>query len=163
MIVSDIEFLDLDKPSHEQWLELLNNKRIKKHMPLAENTVDLNWVLGWLRHKKELSAKSLFPIYSIWINSGFAGWAGIQPDDDDFELSIVLKPEYWGYGRNITKRLVDEFLSKETKRDLLVYLPISRGVEKIAAKLQLEKLEKFELLGKEFMKFRANKGLFTLD
>lgn len=96
-------------PSLNAWLDLFQDARVKKHMPLPESTVDENWIQNWIAGKEKSSKQIPFEIYSIWDDGNFAGWGGIQADGDNFEIAIVLKPEYWGYGQEIYGKFINDF------------------------------------------------------
>ena len=112
-----ILFKDLFSPSTNQWLDLFNDKRVRKHMPLASEFVDTEWVENWIRHKIESSENSPFNVQSVWINENFAGWAAIQKDEVEYEMAIVLNPTYWGVGIKVFEKLIEDFQESKIKEN----------------------------------------------
>ncbi len=53
--------------------------------------------------KIQTGALSGCRIRAIYIDGKLAGWYGIQPDDNGFELAIVLSEKFWGFGITIFK------------------------------------------------------------
>ena len=153
-----ILFKDLFSPSTNQWLDLFNNKKVRRHMPLASDFVDTEWVENWIRLKIESSENCPFKVQSVWINENFAGWAAIQKDDIDYEMAIVLNPTYWGVGINVFQRLIKDFQESKIKENLYVYLPISRNIKNIAKKFKVIDEGIIEIDGIQFTKLRLNVG-----
>ena len=86
------------RPSRLDELEelLLRQLLVLQHRPRADGAADAaadgrdEWINDWIDSKKSLSTNTPFDIYSIWINDEFCGWAGIQPDEDCFEIPSHL-------------------------------------------------------------------------
>ena len=153
-----ILFKDLFSPSTNQWLDLFNDKRVRKHMPLASEFVDTEWVENWIRHKIESSENSPFKVQSVWINENFAGWAAIQKDEVEYEMAIVLNPTYWGVGIKVFEKLIKDFQESKIKGNLYVYLPTSRNIKNIAKKFKVKDEGIIEIDGIQFTKLRLNVG-----
>ena len=153
-----IRFKDLFSPSTNHWLDLFNNKKVRRHMPLAEVSVDADWINNWINHKVAASENSPFKIHSIWINGNFAGWAGIQVDNEDYELAIVLSPNYWGAGKILFQKLINEFEDSEVDKNLYIYLPLTRNTRQIAERFNLEEIGYFEPNNIGFTKLKINVG-----
>ena len=127
-------------------------------MPLASEFVDTEWVENWIRHKIESSENSPFKVQSVWINENFAGWAGIQVDNEDYELAIVLSPNNWGAGKILFQKLINEFEDSEVDKNLYIYLPLTRNTRQIAERFNLEEIGYFELNNISFTKLKINVG-----
>ncbi|MFM7860835.1 MAG: hypothetical protein ACKO8C_05455 [Candidatus Nanopelagicaceae bacterium] len=153
-----IRFENLLLPSISQWLDLLNDSKVHKHMPLQADSVNAEWVKNWINHKMATSENSPFKIHSIWINDNFAGWAGIQVDVKDYELAIVLSPDYWGAGVKIFQKLVKDFKDSRIPNSLYIYLPPSRNTKKIAERFKLAKIGDFSISSIKFTKLKINVG-----
>lgn len=153
-----LRFDSLLLPSIEQWLELFNDKRVQKHMPLASDSVDAIWVENWVRHKFDDSQNSPFKVYSVWLDENFAGWAAIQKDEEDYELAIVLNPTYWGAGLNVFQKLVKDFVDSKINQSLYVYLPPTRNTKNITKKFKLKEIGFIEIHKVQFTKLLVNVG-----
>lgn len=42
---------------------------------------------------------------AFFIDGKFAGWGGLQPEDGDADVAVVLHPDYWGKGRAIYEEI----------------------------------------------------------
>ena len=152
------ELKDLSQPSVAQWAEFFKNDKIRRHMPLAPNSVDDVWIEAWINSKKSISKSTPFDIYSIWIKSGFCGWAGIQPDEDFFEMAIVLKPDFWGLGKVLANDLMQKYRDSMIDKPLFIYLPLSRNIDVLAERLKLALHGEIKIGGIHFAKLLINVG-----
>jgi len=77
-----------------------------------------------------------------------AGWCGIQPDNNGFELAIVISQRFWGCGLSIFSTLM--CWAKELKhKEVLFHLLDSRREYKMLSKMA-NKVHSTQLLGRCF-------------
>ncbi len=82
-------------------------------------------------------------IRAVYIDGTLAGWCGIQPDDNGFELAIVISKDFWGFGMAIFKTLMrcaKELGHKEILFHLLESRPEYKALSKIATKVHKTEL-----------------------
>ena len=127
-------------------------------MPLADGRVSDEWINDWIDSKKSLSTNTPFDTYQIWINDEFCGWAGIQPDEDCFEMAVVLKPVFWGLGKVLANDLIQKYKDSNTDRPLYIYLPYSRNVHLLSKRFKLALTGEIEISGIKFAKLLINVG-----
>ena len=149
---------DLSHPSIAQWAELFKNDKIRRHMPLSSNSVNDVWIETWINSKNSISKISPFEIYSIWMKDEFCGWAGIQPDEDCYEMAIVLKPDFWGLGKVLAYDLIQKYRDSNVDKPLFIYLPLSRNVKIVADRLNFTINGEIEINGIKFAKLLINVG-----
>ena len=145
-----LSFRSLKVPSLSDWLDLFQDARVKKHMPLSESNIGEKWIQNWIARKEMSSKMTPFEIYSIWNDDNFAGWGGIQADEENFEVAIVLKPEYWGFGHDIYGKFIKDFELSGVTQPLLIYLPLSRGIKGIKNRFEFDALPNVKIDGIEF-------------
>ena len=155
----EIKYKELSIPSLQEWLELLEDPSIQKHMPLSVPNIDLDWVKNWLESKNLESKKSIFNLYSVWNYSKFSGWAGIQRDKEDYELSIVLKKEFWGLGKEIFNKLINDFSGSKIENSLFMYLPKTRNIQLIANRFGFKIIDEIEISGTKFSRLKIEYGI----
>jgi len=68
--------------------------------------------------------------WAFYMDDRYAGWGGLQPDDGEAELALVLCPWAFGYGRLIAAKVIDWGFRELGVDRILVYLPASRSVER---------------------------------
>ena len=107
-------------------IQLLNDPLIKRHMPLSVDKFDEEHYVRFIEAKEAIWEKFGFGPWAFFIDESFAGWGGIQPDGDDFELALVLSPRHWGYGRHLYKALIQEAFSELQLESVTILFPPSR-------------------------------------
>lgn len=153
----NIEYKRLTEVDKSEIIELMNNQLVRRQMPLL--TDDFNEIVC----EKFIAAKELLWIefgYGPWafiVNGQFAGWGGLQPEDGDADLALVLHPNYWGLGKVLYKQIISKAFNEMGLKSITVLFPPSRT--RIKGFLRLGFKEDSEVvLGKErFIKFRLEK------
>ncbi|ENI6931970.1 GNAT family N-acetyltransferase [Escherichia coli] len=73
--------------------------------------------------------------WAFMIDGNFAGWGGLQYEEGDADLALVLHPDYWGSGKAIYDEIVRRAFSEMKLESITILLPLSRV--KIKAILRL--------------------------
>ena len=61
------------------------------------------------------------------VDGRFAGWGGLQPEEGDVDVAIVLHPDYWGLGKELFD-WITAFAFEEKGFDVAVtYTPPRKG------------------------------------
>lgn len=151
----EIQLLPFDKPSASQYLDLLNSKAVQKHMPLSEDHYSLEWVEQWIRSKSHTWPDPESGPWSVWINDEFAGWAGIEPFDEACSLGVVLLQQFWGSGKAVLQAVCEKIRTQfPNVTELQIELPLSRGSDRYASRLGLERIGEIEIAGSRFLTYR---------
>jgi len=142
-----IEFIELQKIDPNDMLGVVNQKSLRTHLvthPLFDETS----IRTWMNEKTEIGMKKGCRIRAVNVDGELAGWCGIQPDDEGFELAIVISKEHWGQGVPIFKKMIcwaNELGHDEVKFHLLDSRREYRALSKLAKTVQST-----ELLGRRF-------------
>jgi len=102
----DIQFVRLPEVDTASLSRLANDPRVLRHMPLANGAMSEADIREWIVSKERIWEEHGFGPWGIRIRGAFAGWGGLQPWDDEVEVALVLRPEFWGWGRPIFARFV---------------------------------------------------------
>lgn len=148
-----LELRNLNEVLDSELLELFNDERVIKYMPLAEHPVTLDWVSDWKKAKSGLWESQEMGPWGVYLDGRFAGWSGLQPDGDACELAVVLSPWAWGSGMGIAKATLAKWDELGHNLPIYVYLPLTRRPDRIAAKLRMRFVKNFTWSGKEFAQF----------
>jgi hypothetical protein len=95
--------------------------------------------------------------YGPWgflIDGEFAGWGGLQPEDGDADLALVLHPRFWGHGKTIYERVLDEAFSTFGLDSVIILLPPTRGSASGIVRLGFRDDGETDILGKRFLRYR---------
>ena len=148
-----IDLNPLETASSNELLELLNDPKVTRHMPLAE-IVDSEWIESWKRSKSNLWPTPNHGPWAVYLDGRFAGWAGLQPDEDNSaELAVVLHTWAWGSGSEITQHVLERWRSFMPSHKVFVYLPTSRKAGQIADRLGMTFDKRVELGQTTFERF----------
>ncbi|MDP0498092.1 MAG: N-acetyltransferase [Verrucomicrobiota bacterium JB024] len=149
--MSHPEFVDLADIDAEDLLALLNEAFLRKHL-VDHARFDKDSVREWVKEKRRLNALPGCRVRAIRVDGRLAGWCGIQPDDQRFELAIVLSRRAWGLGIAVFKVLMGwarEFGHEEVVFHLLDSRPEYRSLARMA-----HKVHGSELSGRRFTTYR---------
>ena len=76
-------------------------------MPLFNGEFDDNACEQFIAAKENLWVEFGYGPWAFVVEGEFAGWGGLQPENGDADLALVLHPRYWGVGKVIYKRIID--------------------------------------------------------
>lgn len=120
-----IELRDFAVASPSNYVDLLNDPWVRKHMPLSSE-VDEKWCEEWIKAKRTQWDESgeLGP-WSIWINEEFVGWGGLQPDDEyESGLALVISKRFSGQGQQVLVKILEKAIELDMVRQMLVEFPL---------------------------------------
>lgn len=137
-------------------IQLLNDPLVKRHMPLSIDNFDEKQYVNFIEAKEAIWKNFGFGPWAYFIDGKFVGWGGIQPDEDDFELALVLSPDFWGYGRYLYNDLIHEAFSELHLESVTILFPLSRTKIKWIFKAGFVEEDQVVIDGKCFIRFRLN-------
>ncbi|WP_338290528.1 N-acetyltransferase [Planctobacterium marinum] len=103
--MTEIEYTNLQELERGEFLAILNEDKIRKHLVTHEQFNDES-LADWIASKISVDATRGCKVRGIRINGAVAGWCGIQFENDSYELAIVLNEAYWGIGIRVFKDLM---------------------------------------------------------
>lgn len=152
-----IELLHFDRPTLEQYRNLLEDAAVNRYLPLASESYSDQWILDWISRKRMIWGNPELGPWSVWLNGEFAGWAGVEPDGEILSLGAVLHKHSWGNGRAILQavcRKVSQLFPEAI--ELEVELPVARGSARFASRLGLVRVGEKDIQGFSFDAYRLN-------
>lgn len=135
-------------------IKLLNDPLIKRHMPLSAESFDEKNYQEFIASKEAIWEKFGFGPCAYFVNNEFIGWGGIQPDEEDFELALVLAPAYWGYGRQLYNDLIHQAFVELNLDSVTILFPPSRTRIKWILKAGFVEEDRLDIDGECFIRFR---------
>lgn len=150
--MSEIEFLRFNQVNPNEFMGIVNQDSLRTHL-IDHPYFDETSLQTWMEEKIKTDAMHGCRIRAVYIGGVLAGWCGIQPDDNGFELAIVISKKFWGFGIPIFKRLM--FWAKELgHKEILFHLLESRPEYKVLNKMST-KVHKTELSGRCFTTYHV--------
>lgn len=153
--MSEIEFLCFNQVNPEDFMVVINEDSLRTHL-IDHPYFDTITTQEWMEGKVKTDAVHGCRIRVVFIDGVLAGWCGIQPDDNGFELAIVISQKFWGFGISIFKTLMSwakELGHKEVLFHLLESRPEYKALNKMSTKVH-----KTELAGRYFTTYHVSVG-----
>ncbi|NUT37394.1 MAG: GNAT family N-acetyltransferase [Hamadaea sp.] len=122
-----MRFARLTEVAPADLVALFNDPLVRRHMPLASGEFRLDDCAGWVAAKDATWAEHGYGPQAIFVDDAFAGWGGLQPEDGDTDLAVVLHPRYWGHGRAVVELLLDQAFGELGFASVTILLPASRA------------------------------------
>jgi GNAT superfamily N-acetyltransferase len=151
--MAEISFHAFAEIPPADWLALLTDPDVRRHMPLAGDDWTETSAADWARSKDAQWQENGYGPWAIRIDGKFAGWGGLQKEGDEVDLGLVLLPHQWGHGA----RLFAEMVARGRQMQLspiTILLPPSRTRMKGLARLGFTPAGEIEYAGHRFIKFR---------
>ena len=129
-----ITFHSFAEVSLSEWKVLLNDSIVNRHMPLASTLYTEASIAEWVVGKDRQWNENGYGPWAILIDGKFAGWGGFQKEDYGSDLALVLKPEFFGFGKQVFDALV---ASRHSLGIDAIYILLPNSRRKLAAIRQL--------------------------
>ncbi len=145
--MNTIEYANFKHVNPEDFFQVLNEQPLRK--PLMDHVqFDSVSIKKWMDGKIQAESIPGCRVRAVLIDGVLAGWCGIQPYDNGFEIAIIISKPFRGFGISLFKTLMrwaKEFGHTEIMFHLLETRPEYRFLKRKASKVQ-----KTTLLGRSF-------------
>lgn len=155
-----IELVDLDTVTPIEVMALHNDPRVLRHLPLALEPFDLALSQQWLEGKQQHWQVHGYGPWGIRVNKMFAGWGGLQYEQGDADLALVLAPLYWGLGRSICRLLVRQAFEEWQMASITALLPPSRSRLRGMQRLGFVPEGELQVSGAPFLRYRLTAEVY---
>jgi len=145
--MSEIEFVKFIHVNPEDFLPIVNEPILRKHL-IEHIRFDPVSIREWMDGKTQSESIPGCRIRAVFIGGILAGWCGIQSDDNDFEIAIVISKQFWGFGISIFKTLM--CWAKELGHKEIIFHLLETRSEYKVLKRMATKVQKTELFGRNF-------------
>ncbi len=152
-----IEFLPLSAIPAAQWIVLLNDHDVHRHMPLAGENWDETRAAEWAASKDAQWQENGYGPWGICIDGDFAGWGGFQKEDADVDFGLVLLPGFWGHGKALHDACLAKGFGELGFDSITILLPPSRVRLKSLSRRGYQPDGEIEYAGHRFLKFRLRR------
>ncbi len=153
----DIEFKNLNEVDKTAIIDLMNNELVRRQMPLLKGEFTEVSCQRFIAAKERLWAEHGYGPWAFLIDGAFAGWGGLQPEEGEVDLALVLHPDFWGTGKALYKEIIRRAFEEMNMDSVTVLFPPSRT--RIQGFLRLGfKEDKVMEVGKEtFIRYRLER------
>lgn len=149
----------LDQIKRADMMALMNHPLVRKHMPLLKGHFSKTDYEAFIAAKNQLWQTYGYGPRAFVINGHFAGWGGLQPQDGEVDLALVLHPDYWGLGHVLYQQLIDMAFGDMGLKSITILMPPTRIRVQGLLKLGFKKEAEVHIKNTRFIKYRLERIL----
>lgn len=142
-----IQFVNFNQVDPQDLLPVVNEQALRKHL-VDHAYFDSVSVKEWMDEKIQTDSMPGCRVRAVVIDEVLAGWCGIQPDDNGYEIAIVISKGFWGAGISVFNSMMR--WAKELGHKEIIFHLLETRREYNALKRKASKVQKTELLGRSF-------------
>ena len=105
-IAVQLEFRRLKEINRAEIVALHSNPLVRRQMPLSDENFDEAACKKWIEGKEKQWEEHGYGPWAFMIDGRFVGWGGLQYQDGDADLGLVLHPDFWGMGKTIYEAII---------------------------------------------------------
>jgi [ribosomal protein S5]-alanine N-acetyltransferase len=154
-----LEFKRLNEIDCSEYIALNTNPLVRRQMPLTSDKFDEEDCREWIAGKEKMWEEHGYGPWAFLIDGKFAGWGGLQPEEGDADLGLVLHPDYWGYGRVIYEEIIRRAFEEMGFESVTILFPLTRTHIKGILRLGFQPDGEVEIAGKRFIRYRLRAPL----
>jgi RimJ/RimL family protein N-acetyltransferase len=151
-----LEFKRMSEVNPSEYVTLHANPLVRRQMPLSDDNFDLETCKEWIKGKEKLWEDHGFGPWAFLIDGKFAGWGGMQPEDGDADLGLVLHPNYWGRGKIIYEEIIRRAFGEMKFESVTILFPPTRTRVKGILRLGFKPDGEVEISGERFIRYRLH-------
>lgn len=152
----EIVFTRLPQVEAADLIALMNDPRVRRHLPLARGVFGPAECERFVQAKERIWAEHGYGPWAFVIRGEFAGWGGLQPEGDDIDLGLVLRPKFWGWGPTLYARLAAAAFDDLRAVSIIILLPPSRVHVSGLLRLGLRLDGEIDVAGERLFRYRRS-------
>jgi RimJ/RimL family protein N-acetyltransferase len=149
-----IEFKRLSDVNKSDIIDLMNDPRVRRQMPLTSDHFREADCDGFIAAKERLWVEHGYGPWAFVVDGTFAGWGGLQPEHGDADLAMVLHPTYWGIGKQIYDQIIQRAFGEMGFASITILFPPTRTRIKGILRLGFQPDGEVEIEGIRFIRYR---------
>jgi len=154
----NIEFRRLTEISPSEIIALMNNPLVRRQLPLAPENFSESDCEEFVAAKERLWSEHGYGPWAFVVDGQFAGWGGLQPEQGQADLALVLHPNHWGIGKYLYGEIIDRAFGKMGLDSVTALLPPTRTRIKGLLRLGFRPDGRMNIGEEQFVRFRLNKA-----
>ncbi len=151
------EFKRLTEVDKSEIIELMNNPLVRRHMPLANRCFGENDCEEFIAAKERMWEEEGYGPWAFVVDGQFVGWGGLQPENGEADLGLVLHPDHWGLGKTLYIEIIRRAFEEMGFESVTVLLPPTSKRIKGLLRLGFRKNGQLEVADKIFLRYRLEK------
>lgn len=149
-----LEFKHLSEINHAEIVALNTNPLVRRQMPLSNDDFGEAECRAWVAGKERQWEQYGYGPWAFIIDGKFAGWGGLQYEQGDADLGLVLHPDFWGMGKIIYDEIIRRAFGEMGLASVTILLPPTRTRVKGIRRLGFQLDGEVEIDGERFIRYR---------
>lgn len=149
-----LEFKRMSKVENAEYIALHLNPLVCRQMPLTNENFGEKECQEWVVGKEKQWDEHGYGPSAFIIDGKFAGWGGLQYENGDADLGLVLHPDYWGMGKIIYTEIIRRAFEEMKLESVAILLPPTRTRIKAIFRLGFQADGEVEIEGERFIRYR---------
>lgn len=140
--------------SLEDIVSHMNDRRVAEHMPLLTSKWTHEDAKEFVSTKERTWQRDGLGHWAILSGGAYVGWGGFQKEGEDWDFGLVLMPDHFGLGIEISRKAI-EFAGADPRIDFVTFLlPPSRKNLGALYRVGAEFVGNIEYDGEVFKRYR---------
>lgn len=152
-----IEFKRLTEVDNSDIIELMNNHLVRRQMPLLVDDFSESVCNNFIAAKEQLWNDYGYGPWAFIVDGQFAGWGGLQPENGEADLGLVLHPNYWGIGKLLYNEIISRAFGEMGLKSVTVLFPPTRTRIKGLLRLGFREDSELEIGNERFIRYRLER------
>jgi ribosomal-protein-alanine N-acetyltransferase len=153
-----IEFKRLTEVPKSDIIALMNNPLVQRYMPLSGETFSESDYEAFIALKEQLWTEHGYGPWAFVEDGQFIGWGGLQPENGEADLGLVLHPDHWGKGQILYQEIIERAFGEMGFEEVTVLLPPIRKRTKGLLRLGFMLDGELVIEGERFIRYRLSKN-----
>jgi len=157
------EFKRLTEVEKSEIIELMNNSLVRRQMPLAAGSFGESECETFIAAKERLWEEHGYGPWAFVVDGQFVGWGGLQPENGEADLGLVLHPDHWGLGKTLYGEIIGRAFGEMGFQTVTTLLPPTRKRIKGLLRLGFQEDGQLVVGEKLFIRYRLDKSAMGRD
>lgn len=149
-----LEFRHLSEINQAEIIALNTNPLVRRQMPLSNDDFGEAECRVWVAGKERQWEQYGYGPWAFIVDGKFAGWGGLQYEQGDADLGLVLHPDFWGMGKIIYDEIIRRAFGEMELASVTILLPPTRTRVKGIRRLGFQLDGEVEIDGERFIRYR---------
>lgn len=149
-----LEFKRMSEVDNAEYIALNLNPLVRRQMPLTDDNFGEKDCQEWVASKEKQWDEHGYGPWAFIIDDKFAGWGGLQYENGDADLGLVLHPDYWGTGKVIYEEIIKRAFGEMKLESITILFPPTRTRIKGVLRLGFQEDGEVEIEGERFIRYR---------
>ena len=153
----DIEFKQLTEVAQQDIIDLMNSGLVRRQMPLLKVEFTRADCERFVASKSKMWAEHGYGVWAFVVEGRFAGWGGVQPDEGEADLALVLHPDFWGIGKTLYPMIIEKAFGELGLASVVVLFPPTRTRVQGLLRLGFKEETRLQVGDETFIRYRLQK------